>query len=291
VQWLLDHKIAVRGHNLVWPSWQYLPQSLAALKDDKEKLHAAVIAHITDEAGTLKGKLAEWDVVNEPYTNHDLTDTLGQESLVDWYRAAHDADPDAILFLNDYNLLSAGGTDTAHQDGFEQTVTYLLDNGAPLGGLGMQSHFDWNLTPPERVLQLLDRYDKFGLTIESTEFDISITDEKLQADYLRDFMTALFSHQSVNGIIMWGFWEGRHWLPAAALYRKDWSLKPNGKVWLDLVRRQWWTDVQTTTDDGGQCKTRGFLGDYEITVKAGGKTQTVPFTLSRDSTALTVTLK
>jgi endo-1,4-beta-xylanase len=291
VQWLLDRHIAVRGHNLIWPSWNLMPASVAALKDDKAKLDAAIDAHLADEAGAMKGKLVEWDVVNEPYTNHQVMDVLGGDAMTKWYRRVHEADPDALLFINDYNIVAGGGEDVRHQDAYEQTINSLLDTAAPLGGIGVQSHFDWNLTPIPKVLALLDRFGRFGLPIEATEFDININDEKLQADYLRDYMTALFSHPAVNGIIMWGFWEGRHWLPDAALYRKDWSLKPNGKVWLDLVRHQWWTDVRLTTDANGRCKARGFLGDYEITVEAGGKTRTVPFTLSKNAPDLTVTLK
>lgn len=60
-------------------------------------------------------------------------------------------------------------------------------------------------------------------------------DERLQADYLRDVMTMAFSHPAMQAIVMWGFWEGRHWKPDAALYRKDWSTKPAGKVWEELV--------------------------------------------------------
>jgi endo-1,4-beta-xylanase len=290
VQWLLDHHIAVRGHNLIWPDGNLMPARVGALKGDKEQLAAAIEAHITDEVGAMKGKLVEWDVINEPVTNHQVMDVLGRDAMVKWYRLAHEADPNATLFINDYNIIAAGGEDTRHQDSYEAIIKFLLDNAAPLGGIGVQSHFDWNLTPPSRVLELLDRYGQSGIPIEATEFDININDEKLQADYLRDYMTVLFSHPAVNGIIMWGFWEERHWLPAAALYRRDWSLKPNGQAWLDLVRHQWWTDMKLKTDDNGQCKTRGFLGDYEVTTQAGGKTKIVPFTLRKDSPRLSVTL-
>jgi hypothetical protein len=66
--------------------------------------------------------------------------------------------------------------------------------------------------------------------------------------------------------MIWGFWEGRHWRPDAALWRKDWSLKPNGRVWTELTRKTWWTDEQGKTDRRGRWSTRGFLGDYEIEV-------------------------
>jgi hypothetical protein len=65
---------------------------------------------------------------------------------------------------------------------------------------------------------------------------------------------------------MWGFWEGRHWLPAAAMYRRDWTLKPNGQAWIDLVKKQWWTTANGQTDTLGQFRTRAFHGDYQVTV-------------------------
>ena len=84
-----------------------------------------------------------------------------------------------------------------------------------------------------------------------------------------DFVT--FSHPSLEGVIMWGFWEGRHWYPDAALYRKDWSIKPNGKAWEDLVLRQWRTEVTGKSDNKGKFSTRGFLGTYKIEVMHNGK--------------------
>ena len=75
----------------------------------------------------------------------------------------------------------------------------------------------------------------------------------------------MFSHPAVTGVLMWGFWEGRHWRPRAAMVRKDWTLKPNGQAWMDLVEKQWWTDERGKTGPDGEYKIRGFLGDYEIT--------------------------
>src|SRR5207244_13525667 len=82
-------------------------------------------------------------------------------------------------------------------------------------------------------------------------------------------MTAVFSHPSTNGIIMWGFWDPKHWLSNAPLYRKDWTLKPSGEAWMDLVFHQWWTNANVTTDTAGRCEVRAFLGDYEISAKHG----------------------
>jgi hypothetical protein len=71
---------------------------------------------------------------------------------------------------------------------------------------------------------------------------------------------------------MWGFWEGRHWRPEAALYRRDWSLKPAAKAWEDLVFGEWWTNVDASVDEHGRATVRGFKGDYEVRGRVGQQT-------------------
>ena len=271
LKWLRDNDIEVRGHVLVWPSWRHSPAELKKLENDPAALRTALEAHIADEAGTLRGQLHDWDVENEPYSNHDIIDLLGPEVQADWFKAARKADPAARLYLNDYGILATGGKDAAHQQHFEETIAQLQKAGAPLDGIGIQGHFGSDLTPPARLLEITDRYAKFGLPIQITEFDVQVPNEQLQADYTRDFLTAMFSHPSVNGVIMWGFWEGRHYAPGAALWRNDWSEKPNAKAWLQLVQRDWMTNVLAKTDADGTLKTRAFLGEYRITVNAGGQ--------------------
>jgi endo-1,4-beta-xylanase len=270
---LRDQNIEVRGHCLVWPSWRNTPGDLEALGAEPQKLKRRVDDHIVEEVSALKGQLLDWDVINEPYDNHDIIDILGRQEMVHWFNLARRNDPAAKLYINDYSILSSGGFDFAHQDHYEETINYLLRQGAPLDGIGLQSHFDGNLTSPDRLIEILDRFAKFGKDLQSTEFDIDISDEQLQADYLRDFMTVLFSHPSVTGIVMWGFWEGKHWRPRAALYRRDWTIKPNGIAWNDLVLNRWWTNADGLTDKDGSFDTRGFLGDYEIEVTKDGVTK------------------
>jgi GH35 family endo-1,4-beta-xylanase len=211
--------------------------------------------------------------------------------MIRWFRIARETDPGPRLYLNDYPPLDGAAVGNPHLDHFEKTLRFLKDGGAPLGGIGFQCHFGESVIPPDRLLSGLDRFAKLGLPIAVTEFDINTTDEQLQADYTRDFMTALFSHRAVNSILMWGFWEGRHWLPDAALYRRDWSVKPNGKAWRDLVFKEWWTNADGKTGRDGAYRTRGFLGDYRITVRANGKQVTGPTKLLPGGVArLTVTL-
>ena len=288
--WLHSNGIEVRGHCLVWPGWKNVPADVMEKKDDKAAMAKRINDHITEEVTAMRGKLVEWDVINEPFSNHDVQDILGNQCMVEWFKLARAADPDVALFINDYAILSQGGLDTAHQDHYEKTIKFLLDNKAPVQGIGMQGHFNWKLTGPVRMLEILDRFGKLGPEIEVTEFDTDITDEQLQADFTRDFMTAMFSHPKVKGIVMWGFWEGRHWRPNGAMVRKDWSLKPNGDAWIDLVEKQWTTVAQGKSAPDGAFKVRGFLGDYEITVASAGKTKTVKASLPKEGATVKATL-
>ena len=159
----------------------------------------------------------------------------------------------------------------------------MLDAGAPIDGIGLQSHFDSNLTPPSRVLELIDQFAAFGKDLQVTEFDVSVADEQVQADYTRDFLTICFSHPAMKGFMIWGFWEGAHWKPSAAMIRRNWSTKPNYDAWNDLIYRQWWTDTRGVTAADGVFRTRAFLGDYDIEVTIDGVTKTYPLRLTSNT--------
>ena len=238
----------------------------------------------------MKGRLIHWDTLNEPFDNHDLLDVLGKDVAVDWFKLAHKADPGPKLFINDYAILSGGGGTTAHRDYYESMIKMLIDKGAPVNGIGMQGHFGNSLTGPEDMLAILDRYAKFNKTIWITEFDIVMDDEELAGNFARDFYTTLFSHPAVGGIVMWGFWDTDHWKNNSPIYRKDWTLKPAGQAYRDLVLGQWRTKVQGETNDSGTYVTRGFLGEYDVTVRSGGKQKVVQAALIASGTQINVAL-
>ena len=281
VAWLREHGLPVRGHCLVWPGKTNLPKNIVALLDQPDPLRQRIAGHIADEAGAFRGQLVEWDVLNEPFSNTDVQTVLGDGAMIDWFRAAHAADPAPRLFINDYSILESGGRDAAHQDHYFKTIEFLLDAGAPVQGIGIQGHFSEDLTPIPRLVEILDRFATFGLPIQITELDINTYDETLAADYTRDFLTAMFSHPSISGVVVWGFWEKHHWIPAAAFYRADWSLRPAGEVWKQLTQKTWWTDVTVKTDASGRADVRGFLGDYEMTATANGKVVTTKTEIQR----------
>jgi GH35 family endo-1,4-beta-xylanase len=287
LRWLKEHDIPVRGHNLVWPSWKYTPKWLKTKHgDDRDALRKIIADHVTEEATATRGLVVEWDVVNEPFTERDILNVLGDDVMADWFKLARAADPDAKLYLNDFPSLGGG----KHLDHFEATISRLRALGAPLDGIGVQCHYGADLVEPVQLLASLDRLSRFGLPIQATEFDIESSDETLQGDYFRDHLIAFFSHPSTSGVMIWGFWEGRHWRPSAAIYRTDWTPRPAGEAWNDLIYKQWWTDVKVNTDDAGRASVRGFCGLYDITAEDHDRRTTQSLQLTRDGSDIVLTL-
>jgi GH35 family endo-1,4-beta-xylanase len=283
----------VRGHNVIWPGAQYLPRDVQSMLQAKpvnpDALRTRINSHIAQLMAYTRGKVTEWDVLNEPYTNKDLQAVLGDAEMASWFQQARAADPAIKLYINDYSNLESGGYDLPHINGYYAIIQKLLAAGAPVDGIGLQSHFNSNLTPPDRLMEVLDQFAALGKDLQVTEFDINIPDEQIQADYTRDFLTVCFSHPAMKGFVMWGFWEGAHWLPRGAMIRKDWTTKPNYDVWNDLLFHQWWTDESGTTGTDGAFRTRGFLGDYDVEITLGGGTQTIPLTVQSNAQPAYVT--
>jgi uncharacterized protein (TIGR03437 family) len=267
----------LRGHTLVWPGWEYLPERLRGLQSNPNELRRAVDAHIADITAATKGKLTEWDVLNEPYTNRDLQRVLGNGEMARWFQLAQGGDPDAVRYVNDFNIVEAGGNDIPHIAGLKEILNTIQQGNGPWNGIGIQGHFDENLTDPEKVLSILDDLSSYRKPIQITEFDVNVADEALQAAYTRDFMTAAFSHPSVEGITIWGFWEGRIFNRTNAMVRQDWTTKANHGVWRQLVYKDWWTDVELRTNADGIARVRGFAGDYEVIVEDGGRQTVLPY--------------
>jgi GH35 family endo-1,4-beta-xylanase len=300
IDWLNDHQIKVRGHNLIWPGYANLPQTVKNVLDgvplnaaEQQQLRNLIASHIADIGGEFAGQLAAWDVINEPRTNHDVMDNLseGNLAMVHWFQQARAADATAKLYLNDYGILSSGGgTNTVNQQVFYDTIDYLLDNGAPIDGVGFQGHFSADsLTGPVQLWTIFDRFAELGLDMQITEFDLPITDEQLQAQYLRDLMTSVFAHDGLNAFVMWGFWEGAS-APNAGMFRNDWSIKPSGQEYLDLVFNQWWTDEDVSSDPLGEAIVRAFKGEHDVSASFGEFSETLDAILGAGGLDLEIAL-
>jgi endo-1,4-beta-xylanase len=268
IEWLRAHDIDARGHCLLWGSYQHIPPPFNALRG--EELLDACRDHVTDYVTRMRGKLYLWDVVNEAGSNVQVWDDIGWEAFPDAFRWARAADPNVLLSYNDYGIVNENPT---YRKQVADRIHYLLDHDAPLDVLGIQAHMSLPLTPMDRVLEILDEWAHFGKDLEITEFDVGLPDDRMHAEYVRDFMIAVFSHPSVKAFIQWGFWEGSHWRArsGAAMFRRDWTKRPAEEAYEDLVFNQWWTKWDGKTDAEGSATLRAFYGTHQVTAELNGK--------------------
>ena len=265
LQWLQKQGFRIRGHCLVYPEWGQLEPYKGSDEAALPTLRAEIFNHIDEMAAVSRAYIDEWDVVNEPVHHREVLQALGEGVMAEWFSRARSGLPESCrLFINEYNVVEPD--DPSVRPRYKELIEGLLAADAPLEGIGFQGHFH---EPPESVedaLSVFDTFAKFGLPIVVTEFDVNIKEEEKQAAFTRDFMTAAFSHPACAGFVFWGFWEGAHWRPDGAMFRKDWSEKPNLLVYRDLVFKEWWTDVKGNTNDKGEFAVRGFKGNYKIVV-------------------------
>ena len=111
------------------------------------------------------------------------------------------------MYLNDYVTITLGNTGGGQYDILKARIQELIDAGAPIEGIGFQGHVGGFPNGIPSVLATYDDfYNSFGLTAKITEFDLpTIVSEELAANYLRDFLTATFSHESMDGFLFWSF--------------------------------------------------------------------------------------
>lgn len=283
------HQVPIRGHNVIWPSYRLMPDYIEGIGEDLLALKHAINNRIDAVTQYTNGRLNDWDVINEPYSEHDMQDILGDEVMAEWFKRVRKNDRDVKLYLNDYSILSGGGKNIVKQDFYYNLVQYIDNLGGGVQGIGMQGHFGTELTSISKVYTILDRFAGLDKDIKITEFDVSTTQRGVQADYTRDFLTICFSHPSVKSVLVWGFWEGRHWKPDAAFFDLDWNIYPHGQQWIDLVYNQWWTPATTLTSDVfGQASMEGFLGTYRYTVTSGEEIRTGTFTLDSSNASGTI---
>ncbi len=272
LQWAQANQLTMRGHVLVWPSVRNLPNALESLVlANDATVPQRVLTHIAEVMQPTNGLLTDWDVMNEPYDNFDLMERYGYGQMAEWFKAAQTQNPAAGRYVNDYGILTGGGLNQPKQDAYAATIRRIKSDGGPITGMGFQGHFTGTPTGIPKVWDVLERYaaEFPELEFRVTEFDITSTDQQLQADYLRDFYTIAFSHQQMKGLQLWGFWAGAHWRDTAALYELDWTEKLHGAAYRDLIYNQWWTNELQVSGPDGVVSGRGFKGGYVIETEAG----------------------
>ncbi|WP_328722814.1 endo-1,4-beta-xylanase [Streptomyces sp. NBC_00247] len=274
-----QHDQTVRGHTLVWHS--QLPSWVGNLPP--AQVEAAMTRHITEEATHYRGAVTAWDVVNEPF-NEDGTfrtspfyTAMGTDYVATALRAAHAADPDAKLYLNDYNIEGLG----AKSDAMYALVSELLDEGVPLDGVGMQAHLAVQYGFPYQMQANMRRFADLGLDVAVTELDVRMqlpsdtAKSDTQAAYYRQVVEACLAVERCVGITVWDYTDKYSWVPstfpgqgAANLYDENLLPKPaHGAVRTALG----------AGDDGGQGGEPGaFKAQYRNTDASVGDNQIKP---------------
>ncbi len=179
VNFAQTNKLKIRGHTLCWhnqtPSWLF--KDAQGSDVTKEVLLKRLKDHITAVVGRYKGKIYAWDVVNEVIDDDNAKyfrespwyKICGEEFVAKAFEYAHEANPNALLFYNDYNTESAGKRERIYK-----MLKGLLDKKVPIRGVGLQAH--WSIfSPTEQDLrQSIEKFSSLGLKIQFTELDISV---------------------------------------------------------------------------------------------------------------------
>jgi hypothetical protein len=184
------------------------------------------------------------------------------------------------MYINDYANID-GSTNDAYYD----QIKAMLDRKTPVEGIGVQAHLGGTVFDGALMKSRLDKLASLGLPIKVTEFDNdacpkggAFTEEEQAREYTR-FMRFMFSHPSIHGIVMWGFWDNKHWNPTAGIYRSDLTPKPSADSLIHLWTKEWSTNDSVVTDASGNSRVRGFQGKYEILVTHNGKIWSTTTTL------------
>jgi GH35 family endo-1,4-beta-xylanase len=303
LDWLSAHDLPTRGHSLSWATWSN--NNAWGDSQDVNTLPQRLFAHIDAKLPTVGTRVFEWDVINHPvgwlndtYENRMEAAGLYTEGL-DFYADIIKHARTIInrpvaqgglgganmpLWINEDNIIAGNG----RANNYERIIDYLIAHDAAPDGIGFQGHFIEEFgrvssSTPQLVYDRIQRFANKGLRLRTTEFDIDVgTDEAQQGQLMHDYLTVMFSHPDMEAITMWGFWQGSHWRPNAALYRTNWSEKPALTAYQDLVFNNWWTNAVGSSDELGKYQVRAFKGKYEITVVYEGIEYVVPVVLNDD---------
>jgi endo-1,4-beta-xylanase len=261
------HGMKVRGHNLLWYSFN--PAWLTTLAQTATPAQMAQVLedHINTVVGHYKGKVFAWDVVNEAIsdsatgtgTGSDIRDsiwynqpgigTTGDGFIEQAFRWAHAADPNALLFYNDYNIEQPG----AKFNAVYNMVKDLLSRGTPINGVGIQMHIPMSGYPSsDGLAQVIQQFGALGLQVHITEMDVrlavdsngqaSAADLQTQAQTYQRILTVCLQNPACTAFQTWGFTDKYSWIPgsypgqgAALPFDANYQPKPAVAAMLDAL--------------------------------------------------------
>jgi endo-1,4-beta-xylanase len=298
IEWAKSRVMPVRGHVLMWPGWKFMHAEAQQYKGghDLEGLRRFCEKQITDYA--KKWDVVEWDVMNESRANQDLQKLFGRAVMAEWFKLAkvNLRNKNALLYINENKIISAPPGMERNIRLYKDEIQFLLDNGAPVSAIGLQSRFRTDAITPEMMYDRLEQFSEFNMPLTATEFEIrgsfdgkwEPTDQK-RAELTEWVMHTYFSHPRVDGIIAWTFMNRAD--QKFGLLNGDLSVPLHGKVWLHLTRQHWTTNERRQTTANGSVNIRGFQGEYEVTVTAGERRSIRTLHLAKTPAKLVVALE
>ncbi|HET9430615.1 MAG TPA: endo-1,4-beta-xylanase [Chitinophagaceae bacterium] len=247
------HNLKLRGHTLCWhnqaPRW-FFTDSATGKEVTKEVLLQRLKEHIYTVVGRYKGTIYAWDVVNEVISDKpgeylresSFYKICGEEFIARAFQYAHEADPNALLFYNNYNEINP-----AKREKIFKLVKDLKDRGVPIHGLGLQAHWAVNEPSAGQLDSTLKRFSELGIPLQITELDISIypkehnarerkasdydtvftpEKEQLQIAVYKTCFEAFRKYKNViTGVTFWNISDRRSWLDNFPVRgRKDYPL-------------------------------------------------------------------
>ena len=282
--YMKERDIIAKGHPLCWhtacANW--------LMDYDNATILEKQLQRIRRDVTQFQGTVDLWDVINEvvimpEFDKYDNAITrickeYGRVPLVKKvFDEAKAANPNSTLLLNDFNT----------SENYARLIDESLQAGAPIDVIGIQSHQHQGYWGAEKLHTVLDRFARFGKPIHFTENTlisgnimpahiVDLNDwqvkewpstpegEERQKNELEEMYRIFFEHPLVEAVTGWDFTDGM-WLNApSGILRKDNSIKPAYTRLKELIKGEWWTDTELTTDDNGFVVAEGFKGTYNL---------------------------
>ncbi|XP_023536394.1 uncharacterized protein LOC111797582 isoform X1 [Cucurbita pepo subsp. pepo] len=279
-----SHNIETRGHCIFWEVQSTVQQWIQSL--NKNDMMAAVQNRLTGLLTRYKGKFKHYDVNNEMLHGSFFQDHLGKDIRADMFKNANKLDPSALLFVNDYHVEDGRDARSSPEKYMEQ-ILQLQEQGAPVGGIGIQGHIDSPVGPVVR--SALDKLGILGLPIWFTELDVSSINEHIRADDLEVMLREAFAHPAVEGIMLWGFWELFMCRDNSHLVNAEGEINEAGKRYIAL-KHEWLSHASGQIDEKSEFKFRGFQGTYNVEIVNASKKISKTFEVEKGDTAVVISI-
>ncbi|KAJ9186877.1 hypothetical protein P3X46_002403 [Hevea brasiliensis] len=281
----IKNNIETRGHCIFWEVEDTVQSWVKAL--NKNDLKKAVQNRLTGLLTRYKGKFRHYDMNNEMLHGSFYQDQLGKDIRANMFKIANQIDPSATLFVNDYHVEDGNDTRSSPEKYIAQILD-LQEQGAPVGGIGIQGHIDSPVGPI--VCSALDKLGILGLPIWFTELDVSSINEYVRGDDLEVMLREAYAHPAVEGIMLWGSCELFMSRDNAHLVNAEGELNEAGKRYLAL-KEEWLTGARGHINEQGEFTFRGFHGTYKVEIATLCKKITKTFVVDKGDTPLVVSIE